>query len=111
MSKPSKLFTKPILKRLQSQYAPGEINLKTMKVICKIFHPLAEVEYYILFQDPNDLDHLKAIIKDSDIDVGDLSLKKVEDTIFYNYPLEREYYFEPTPAEHVWDKLSKGEPV
>jgi hypothetical protein len=111
MYKPSKLFTKHILKRLQSQYVAGEINLKSLKVICKIFHPLAEVEFYILFQDPEQPDKLKAIINENDITIGDISMKTLEKMAFYNYPMEREYLFEPTPAEHVWEKLTKGEPV
>jgi len=103
-----KLFTKEIEKKLQEQYACGaELD---QDVIVKIFNPYSAWTWYIMNQDPQDPDYLWAIVKGFEIEMGSVSKADLENLLVppLNLPLERDLYFDPIPAQEVWNELQKG---
>ncbi len=102
-----KLFTKEIEKKLQAQYPQG--NSMDQMVVCKIFNPYGRGSWYIMNQDPADPDYLWAIVDLFEVEEGSVQKSELENCRIpigrFNFPLERDLFWEPRPAREVWDTV------
>lgn len=98
-----KLFTKDIDKQLFAQYSKGG-DLKSQKVICKIFNPYGRGVWYIINSDPDDPDYLWAIVDLHEVEVGSVSRSELEGIRIgrYGLRLERDISFAPINAEELY---------
>jgi len=104
-----KLFTKEIERKLQAQYPKGN-DLESQDVIAKIFNPFGQGTWYLINQDPEDLDYLWAIVDLMEVEIGSVSKKELEQTkVRFNLGLERDLYFEPKNAQKLYKGSRKGE--
>ncbi len=105
-----KLFTKEIESQLQKQYVLGN-DLDQQEVICKIFNPFGSGTWYIINQDPEDLNYLWAICEIGyGVEVGSVLKNELEYIRICNaLPLERDLHFEPVNASKLLNELILNE--
>ena len=101
------LFTTEIEQQLQAQFKMG--SSLEQKVICKIFNPYGAGTWYVMNQDPDDPDYLWGIADIWEPEMGSFSKKELENLCInisgLEFNLERDLYWEPKIASHVWDEL------
>ena len=78
--------------------------MEIQDVAVKIFNPYGNGTWYIMNQDPNDLNYLWAIVDWHEVEVGSVSL---EDLIYSH--CEKDLYFKPKNALEIYKALLKGE--
>lgn len=101
------LMTKEIEKKARAQYSKG--NDLTQVVVGKFFDPCSQWTWYLMNQDPEDPDYLWGIVKGFEVEIGSFSLNDL--ITFKNkmgLGIERDMYFEPQPAQEIYDKLNQG---
>lgn len=105
-----KLLTKEISRGLQAQYSKGS-DLEQM-VVCKIFDPCGRRTWYLMNQDPDDLDYLWGIVKGFELEMGSVLLSELESVRNkLGLGLERDLHFKPVSAKEVWEVLSHGKHI
>ena len=73
-----KLFTKEIDKKLFAQFPKGS-DLKSQKVVSKIFNPYGQGRWYRLNSDPNDPDYLYGIVQmGNTVEIASFSRRDLE---------------------------------
>lgn len=104
------LLTKEIEEKLQSQYPHGS-NFEAQEVVCKLF--IGSHTWYLLNQDPEDLDYLWCIVRNDDIIECGSVLKSDLTSIYILGVLgvERDKFFKPINAKELWDRLIEGEHI
>lgn len=104
------LMTKQIEKKARAQYSKG--SDMDQLVVAKFFSPTSQWIWYLMNQDPEDLDYLWGIVKGFEVEIGSFSLEEL--TTFkgkFGLGIERDRYFKPMVAKEVYEKLIKGEHV
>ena len=102
-----KLMTKEIEKKARAQYPKGS-DFKQM-VVGKFFDPTSQWTWYLMNQDPEDPDYLWSIVKGLEVEVGSFSLNELSTVkTKFGLGIERDMYFEPQPAQEIYDKLNQG---
>lgn len=105
-----KLITKEIEKKLQKQYPLGT-DLQ-QNVVCKIFDPCSQWTWYVMNQDPDDLNYLWGIVRGLEVEIGSFSLSELSSfKNKFSLPLERDLYFKERPAKDVYNDLLAGKHV
>jgi hypothetical protein len=113
-----KLFTKKDQELLQKQFLLGS-DFDNQDVITKIFNPYGRETWYLINQDPNNLDYIWCIARGSDVDVGSVSKFDIEQTkinvsfgnMSAELPLERDLHFTPRNAGKILTDLYAGKHV
>ena len=102
-----KLFTKEIEAKAQVQYQKGN-DLESQVVVAKFFNPTGAGTWYLMNQDPEDIDYCWGICHIFEWEIGSFSKSELE-----NYKgglglgIERDLYFTEVNAKELWDKLMK----
>ena len=105
-----KLMTKEIEKKAQKQFPKGS-DMNQM-VVAKFFDPCGGWTWYLMNQDPDDLNYLWGIVKGFEIEVGSFSLSELSDYRGrFGLGIERDLYFTPKPAKEIWSNLNSGNHV
>lgn len=104
------LITSEIEHQLQEQFEKGS-DLHSQKVICKIFNPYGEGEWYLLNQDPEDPEYIWCIARNPYLEIGSICKSELENIRIskHKLPLERDLFFEQVNAKIAYDRLKKGE--
>lgn len=105
------LMTKAIEKAARAQYPKGN-DLESQKVVAKFFDPCGSWTWYLMNQDPEDLDYLWGIVKGFEVEIGSFSLSELQSVKGrFGLGIERDRWFKPMPALAVWERLNKGEHI
>lgn len=104
------LMTKEITEKAQKQFPKGsDMN---QLVVAKFFDPTGSWTWYLMNQDPADLDYLWGIVKGFEIELGSFSLSELSSVKgALGLGIERDKYFTPVPAKEIWDRLNNGEHI
>lgn len=105
-----KLMTKEIERKAQKQFPKGS-DMSQM-VVAKFFDPTGSWTWYLMNQDPADLDYLWGIVKGFAVEMGSFSLSELSSVKGqFGLGIERDLHFTPQSAKEIWDKLNNGEHV
>jgi hypothetical protein len=105
-----KLFNKTIDRQLFKQYSLGS-DLSKQEVVAKIFNPTGAGTWFILNSDPQDPDHLWAIVDlGYGAEIGSVSRSELENYRGrFGLGFERDLSFDPINAEELYQGLRQGE--
>ena len=98
-----KLMTKEIQKKAEKQYEQGS-NMEQM-VVAKFFDAMGSWKWYLMNMD-RDENYCWGIVKGHEVEMGSFSLDELKSM---QPRIQRDLYFEPTPANEVWDVLQRGD--
>ena len=104
-----KLFTKEVDSKLFQQYQLGS-DLKSQKVVAKIFNPYGRGTWYLLNSDPQDPDYIWAIVDLFEVEMGSISRSELESIKVppFGLGLERDLSFTPINAHELYMGLLGG---
>jgi len=105
-----KLMTKEIERKARGQFKLGsDMN---QKVVAKFFDPCGSWTWYLMNQDPEDLDYLWGIVKGFEVEVGSFSLSELSKVRGrFGLGIERDLWFKAEPACDILEKLNNGQHV
>ena len=104
------LMTKEIEGKAQEQFSKGS-DMSQM-VVAKFFDPTGSWTWYLMNQDPKDLDYLWGIVSGFEIELGSFSLSELSSVQGQlGLGIERDLHFTPKPAQEIWDRLNNGEHI
>lgn len=100
-----KLFTKAIEAAAQKQYPLGS-DLEKQVVVAKFFNPTGSGTWWLVNQDPADLDYCWGIAHIFETEVGSFSKSELEQFKGkFGLRIERDLYFKAVNAKALFDKL------
>ncbi|HXX53166.1 MAG TPA: DUF2958 domain-containing protein [Thermodesulfovibrionales bacterium] len=103
-------MTKEISQQAQQQYPLGS-DMDQM-IAAKFFDPQGSWSWYVMNQDPEDLDYLWGIVRGFEVEMGSFSLSELQSFEGnLGIGIERDLFFEPITAKELWDRLNRGEHV
>ena len=101
------LFTKEIETKAQEQYPKGN-DLESQVVVAKFFNPTGIGTWYLLNQDPDDINYCWGICHIFEWEIGSFSKSDLVDYKGkFGLGIERDLHFDEVNAKMLWDKLSK----
>jgi hypothetical protein len=102
-----KLFTKEIEAKAQAQYHLGS-DMEKQVVVAKFFNPTGAGTWWLMNQDPDDLDYLWGIVKLFETEVGSFSKSELENYKGrFGLGIERDLHFEEVNAKELFEKFLK----
>ena len=105
-----KLMTKEIEEKARKQFPLGS-DMSQM-VVAKFFDPCGSWSWYLMNQDHDDPNYLWGIVKGFEVETGSFSLSELSSFRGQlGLGIERDLYFDPTPAKEIWDRLNNGEHI
>jgi len=100
-----KLFTKAIEKKAQAQFQFGA-DMEKQVIVAKFFNPSGAGTWYLMNQDPNDLDYLWGVVDLFEVEVGSFSKYELENYVGkYGLGIERDLYFKEVNSKVLFEKL------
>lgn len=104
-----KLLTKSIQQKLQAQWTKGS-DLKSQKVIAKIFNPYGIGRWYLINQNPENPDEVFGIVELHEVEYGMINFSELESLCLtpWKLPLERDLHFRPINAMEAYDGIRQG---
>ena len=96
-------MTKAIKEQAEKQYEQGS-DMEQM-VVAKFFDAMGSWEWYLMNMD-RDENYCWGIVKGHEVEMGSFSLDELKSM---QPRIQRDLYFEPTPANEVWDVLQRGD--
>jgi len=100
-----KLFTKAIEKKAQAQFHLGN-DMEKQVIVAKFFNPSGAGTWYLMNQDPNDLDYLWGVVDLFEIEVGSFSKSELENFRGrFGLGIERDLHFEVVNAKEFYENF------
>ena len=98
-----KLLTKKIKEQATKQYDDGS-DMDQM-VVAKYFDPMGSWKWFLMNKKKDD-SYCWGIVKGFEVEMGSFSIDELRSM---QPRIQRDLYFEPTPANEVWDVLQRGD--
>ena len=100
-----KLLTKEITDKAQKQYDKGS-DLDGQMIVAKFFDPMGSWKWYLMNL-ADDKDYAWGIVDGHAVEMGSFSIKELQSVeLPFGLGIERDKYFEPTPANELWKELN-----
>ena len=96
-------MTKAIQEQAEKQYDEG--SDMEQKVVAKYFDPMGSWKWFLMNKKKDD-SYCWGIVKGHEVEMGSFSLDELKSM---QPRIQRDLYFEPTPANEVWDVLQRGD--
>lgn len=102
-----KLFTKEIEKKAQAQFLKGN-DLESQIIVAKFFNHSGAGTWYLMNQDPEDIDYCWGICYIFEWEIGSFSKSELENFKGrMGLGIERDLHFTEVNAKELWEKLMK----
>ena len=96
-------MTKEIKEKAEKQYEQGS-DMEQM-VVAKFFDAMGSWKWFLMNKSKDD-DYCWGIVKGHEVEMGSFSIDELRSM---QPRIQRDLYFEPTPANEVWDVLQRGD--
>lgn len=105
-----KLITKELDAKLEKQRKMFLADEKGMKAVAHFFHPLCNIDWYLIAYSMDDLankDYIFSLTKGDFVEFGDIYLPEIEAIKVAGLSIERDRWFDPIDAQELYEKLKE----